>query len=103
MVGHIVTSAVSSYFTNLQLGLSVLLSRQRKFIDKLHTYRVTTSYDEVRRFRCSAAVAVASVPQGLGHFDSKHGLVQVVADNHADIISKWPETNPRSSNDTDTS
>ena len=87
MIGHIVTSAVSSYFTNLQLGLSVLLSRQRKFIDELHTYGVTTSYNELRRFRCSAADAMASVPRGLAHFDSKHGLVQVVADNFDAQIS----------------
>ena len=60
MIGHIVTSAVSSYFTNLRV--SVLLSRQRKFIDELHMYGVTTSYDELRRFRCAAADAMASVP-----------------------------------------
>jgi hypothetical protein len=33
MIGSIVTSAVSSYFTSLQLAVSVLLSRQRKVIE----------------------------------------------------------------------
>lgn len=87
MIGHIVTSSVNSYVTNLQLGLSVLLNRQRKLTDELHVYGVTSSYDELRRFRCSAAATMASVPRGLANFDSEHGLVQVVADNFDTQIS----------------
>ncbi|KAL8613649.1 hypothetical protein ACOMHN_029741 [Nucella lapillus] len=87
MIGHIVTSAVNSYFTSLQLAVSVLLSRQRKVIEQLHDFGVTSSYDEYRRFRISAATAMASVPRGLAQFDSSHGLVQVVADNFDTQIS----------------
>ncbi|KAL8560458.1 hypothetical protein ACOMHN_054361 [Nucella lapillus] len=87
MIGHIVTSAVNSYFTSLQLAVSVLLSRQRKVIEQLHDFGVTSSYDELRRFRISAATAMASVPRGLAQFDSSHGLVQVVADNFDTQIS----------------
>ena len=50
-------------------------------------YGVTTSYDELRWFWCSAAAAMASVPRGLAHSDSQHGLVQVVADNFDTQIS----------------
>ncbi|KAL8588411.1 hypothetical protein ACOMHN_029580 [Nucella lapillus] len=87
MIGHIVTSAVNSYFTSLQLAVSVLLSRQRKVIEQLHDFGVTSSYDELRRFRISAATAMASVPRGLAQFHSSHGLVQVVADNFDTQIS----------------
>lgn len=83
MIGHIITSAISGQATSLQIALSVLLSRHRKMIDELHNYGVASSYDELRRFRISAATAMASVPK----FDSDAGLVQVVADNFDTQIS----------------
>ena len=42
---------------------------------------MTSSYNELRRFRCSAAVSAKKAKSGLGTFDSTTGLVQVVADN----------------------
>ena len=61
MSGQIVTSIVRDAFTKLQLGLSVLLNCQRKIVEDLPTLRVTTSYQELRRLRCSAASAMASM------------------------------------------
>ncbi|KAK7460357.1 hypothetical protein BaRGS_00038885 [Batillaria attramentaria] len=81
MIGHIVTSAVSDQATSLQLALSVLLSRQRKVIEELHSFGVTTTYDELRRLRIPAAHAVVSAQRGLTQFDSADGLVQAVSDN----------------------
>jgi len=48
---------------------------------------VCSSYNELRRLRISAAVAVAKEEHGLAQFDSKNGLVQVVADNIVTQIS----------------
>ena len=60
MIGQIVTSIVRNAFTSLQLGLNVLLNCQKKIVEDLHAFRVTTSYQELRRLRCSAASAMAS-------------------------------------------
>ena len=46
-----------------------------------------SSYNELRRFRISAAAAVAKDEQGSAQFDGKNGLVQVVADNFDTQIS----------------
>jgi len=48
---------------------------------------VCSSYNEPRRLKISAAAAVAKDEQGLAQFDSKNGLVQVVADNSDTQIS----------------
>jgi len=42
---------------------------------------VCSPYNELRRFRISAAAAVAKDEQNLAQFDSKNGLVQVIAEN----------------------
>jgi len=46
-----------------------------------------SSYNGLRRFRISAAASVAKYEQGLVQFDSKNGLVRVVADNFDTQIS----------------
>jgi len=61
---------------------------------------VCSSYNELRRFRISAAAAVAKDEQGSAQFDGKNGLVQVVADNFdTNIISKWSKVNQWPGND----
>ena len=62
LIGHnIVTSAVNSYMTSLQLGFNALLIRQGKVIEELHEFGITSAYNELRRFRTSAAGTMASV------------------------------------------
>ena len=51
MIGHIIRGAVSGQATPLQLGLGVLLNQQRSVIDQLYNYGITSSYNEVRRFK----------------------------------------------------
>jgi hypothetical protein len=75
MIGNIVTAAVCKHATSLQVALSVLLSRQRTLVEELQAFSVTTSYDELHRFRCSAAAARATVPRGLACFEAESGLV----------------------------
>ena len=54
MIGNIVTSVVRKRFTKLHLALSVLAS-DRKLIERLHEYGMTSTYQEFRRFQVSAA------------------------------------------------
>ena len=86
MIGNIVTSAVNSKATCLQISLSVLLGQKRKLVDQFHNSGVTSSYNELRRFKISCASSMANSPR-LGLFDSTNELIQVVADNFDTEIS----------------
>ena len=86
MIGNIVTSAVNFQATCLQLALSVELNQRQKLVDLFHDFGITSSYNELRRFKISCASSMANVPR-LGLFASTNGLVQVVADNFDTEIS----------------
>lgn len=87
MIGHIVLSSVCDQATSLQVALGTMLSHQRNVIDHFQSFKVTSSYNELRRFRISAAAAVAKDDKGISQSDSNNGLVQVVADNFDTQIS----------------
>ena len=54
----------------------------------MYDYRVTCSYDELLRFKKSAAVTASTDPSKQGISDARQGLIQVVADNFdCDICS----------------
>lgn len=54
----------------------------------MYDYRVTCSYDEVLRFKKSAAVAASADPSMQGISDVGQGLIQVIVDNFdCDICS----------------
>ena len=55
LIGNIITSFVSKQFTPLQIALSILYGRHHKTIDTLYAYGLTSTYDELRRFKISAA------------------------------------------------
>ena len=77
MIGNIITSVITNRFTKLQLSLSVL-ANDKKLIDHLHQYGITSTYQEYRRFKVSAAV---SSENKRNQIEAKNGLVQVIADN----------------------
>ena len=77
MTGNIVTSVVTKSFTKLQLVLSVLAS-DRKLIEHLHEYGITSTYKEFRRFKVSAAASSDNNDQEVR---ARYGLIQIVADN----------------------
>ena len=56
LIGNIVTSALSSKPTNLQIALGNLLSDHKSIVNKLYRFGVTCSYDEILRFKKSAAL-----------------------------------------------
>ena len=78
LISNIVTITASSNASMLQISLGLLI-REKKLIEHLHELGVTSSYDEVRRFKISAAKhATDSTDKAL---DTKEGLVQGSSDN----------------------
>ena len=85
MIGNIMTSLVTKRFTKLQLALSVLASG-RKLIEHLYEYRITSTYQEFRRFKVLAA---ASSDNNDKEVRARDGFIQIIADNFdAHIHSK---------------
>ena len=55
-VGNIITSKVAKQFTQLTLSLAVMVGK-KKTVEKLSKFGAVSSYDKLKRFRISAAVA----------------------------------------------
>ena len=67
---------VKKHPTPLHIALGLLIKTQKIILNHLFDYSVTCNYDEVRRFRKSAAIdARESCPAGY-----VRGLIQVIAD-----------------------
>ena len=87
MVGNIVASVTANQPTPLQIALGVLMNEHKSVINMLYKFRITCSYDEVRRFLRSAAVQAARDTALAGLTDvSFGGLVQVIIDNFDAVI-----------------
>lgn len=56
LIGNIVTIALSSRPTNLQIVLGNLLRDHKSIVNKLYRFGVTWCYDEIPRFKKSAAL-----------------------------------------------
>jgi len=89
MVGNIISSMVTCQPTPLQITIGVLLGDHKMFIEELYKYDVSCSYDEVRRFKRSAAVQSSKANRRLaGMRDVTEGrLVQIIIDNFDAVIS----------------
>ena len=86
LMGNMVTSTLRRHPTDLQIALGVLMRDSKKLINNLYDFGVTCSYDEVQRFKRSAAKAASQDISLQGISDATNGLVQVIADNFdADI------------------
>ena len=57
-----------------------ILARDKKLIEHLHDYGITSIYQEVQRFKISAAVASENETTET-QFNSTDGLIQVISDN----------------------
>lgn len=86
MAGNIVTSCVTSKPTSLQIALGIT-THGKSFIETLHSFGVTSNYDEVMRFKASAAHAASKDMEQLGISAAEDGLIQAVADNFDAQIS----------------
>ena len=86
MAGNMVICAVTNKPTLLQIALGVVI-RKKMNIELLHDLGITSSYDEVLRFKSLAAHAASKDIGKLGISSENAGLVQVVADNFDANIS----------------
>ena len=86
LVGNLVTSSVANRYTSLQVALAILVERSA-LIDHLYDYGITCSYNELLRFRTSAALWTVNrrTYDIIAHY--LRGLVQCVADNFDCAIS----------------
>ena len=75
--------------TDLQIAIGVLLGDHKMLIEELYKYNVSCSYDEVRRFKRSAAVQSSKENKQLAGLKdvSEGGLVQIIIDNFDTVIS----------------
>ena len=81
-----VTSVAQERPTQLQLALGVLFRHSKTILNHLYHYRVTCSYDEVLRFKKSAA-ANSSNGGHLNGVPTNNTLFQVISDNFDAEIS----------------
>ena len=86
MIGNIVTNAVTNQYTSLQIALGVT-AREKTMIECLSKFGVAASYDEIKRFKASAANAAAQEQELTGIKPCNAGFVQTVADNFDANIS----------------
>ena len=87
LISNVITDVITNYPTPLQVALGILLRDSKAVVNHMYDYRITCSYDELLRFKSSAAVAASAdmVKQGIS--DANDGLIQVVADNFDTDIS----------------
>ena len=89
LIGSIITSVLRNQPTNIQIALGILIRDSKQLINQMHAFGVTCSYDEILRFKKSAAIAATEEIDLTGISSEQSGLVQVVADNFdADISSQ---------------
>ena len=76
MIGAVVTSVLKNSF-QLQLALNILV-HDKKLIKHLNEYGITSIFQEIKRYKISAAVKSDEKGEEL---QSSDGLIQVVSDN----------------------
>ena len=84
LVSSILTSMVCSKVSMLQVALGLFV-REKRIIEFLYEFGVTSSYDEVRRFKISAAHQTSE--QKTVPLDSNDGLIQGISDNFETNLS----------------
>ena len=90
LIGNMVTSVLRRHATPLQIALGVLMHR-KKIIQHMYDYNVTCSYDELRRYKKSSAVArYTKLKREERAPVSVNGLVQIIADNFDADMSRVP-------------
>ena len=80
LIGNIVTSMASNRYTSLQFGLAIIM-REKQLVSQFYDYGVVCSYDELVRFRTSAAAGSAKKQSHGIPSHHSNGLVQAVTDN----------------------
>ena len=86
LIGNIIASLVTNSVTTLQIDLGVVLSKH-SLIEQFNDFAVACTYDELLRFKASAAAAALKNAKMAGIVAPKDGIIQVVADNFDATIS----------------
>ena len=86
-IGLTVTRVMKNHPTSLHITLGIKMRRSKSLIKVLQKYGVTCTYDDVRRFKHSAAKATTMEPSLTGLSTSSSSLVQVIVDNFDTDIS----------------
>ena len=94
LIGNIVTSVITKRPTPLQVALGVYFPG-KKTIKHIYDYRVSCSYDEVKRFKRSSAWANYLQINNIEQIPHNGGVVQFVHDNfdakvfYLQVLSNW--------------
>lgn len=89
LIGNMVTGILLNTATNLQIALGVKVRFSKRLAQFLHTFQVVCSYDEILRFKRSAAHAAAKDINTSGITTDGRKFTQIVVDNFdADIASQ---------------
>ena len=86
LIGGIVTDAVQYKPTQIQVALGILHPHSKTILNHLNKYGITCSYDEVLRFKKSAA-ANSSKGGYLNGAPKNNTLFKVISDNFDTEIS----------------
>ena len=84
LISSIIAQISCSKVSILQIALGILVDK-KKVIEHLHEYGVTSTYNEVRQFKISAAAHASN--ENLSMLKNSDGLVQGVSDNFDANIS----------------
>lgn len=87
LIGNIITSVTSNKFTDLQLALGNLIRDSKTLINNMYHFRITCSYDEILRFKKSAAIAATKDIKLSGIHEGSKGLINSIVDNFDANIS----------------
>ena len=97
LIGNIITSLLTNSFTTLQISLGVLMKDSKDLVNHLYDFGGTCSYEEIIRFKKSAALAATTQSSLSGISDNHTGLVQAIADNFdVDISSQYGKVSTHS-------
>lgn len=89
LIGSIINGVLQNHPTDIQIDLGVSARHSKTLINRLHDYGVSCTYDEVLRFKTSAALVAVHDTDLAGLSNAETGLIQVVADTFdADISSQ---------------
>lgn len=89
LIGNIITSVITNNPTQMQISLAVFLRDSKEVVKTMNDFGVTCTYDELLRFKKSAAVAAAKNVELTSISKAEEGMIQFIADNFdADISSQ---------------
>ena len=86
IIGNIVSSMINNCYTDMQIALGIVIGKKALIQDFFH-FGVSCSYEEVLRYKDSAAAAAVRDVNLMGISTESNRLIQVVSDNFDANIS----------------